>query len=69
MAQQNHALIAYRLLHGLTQDELAELIGIKQPYVCKLEKDSSKAPDFELAKEFAKLFNVEIGLIFREYRL
>ncbi|MCI1859750.1 MAG: helix-turn-helix domain-containing protein [Sporolactobacillus sp.] len=34
-----------RLLQGLTQTELAEVVGVNQPFICKIEHGKKHVPE------------------------
>jgi len=58
-----HILKELRLLHHLTQAELADLLGVSEGIVRKLEKDSSTIKN-SILKKYSKAFDVDIDEIF-----
>ena len=55
------ALIAARLAAGLSQAELAERVGTKQPAIARLESGSSE-PSLAMLKRLAKALNVSFRI-------
>lgn len=53
-------LKSIRKAAGITQHELATLVGVKQPLVSKIEKRSAN-PSTEVAKRIAKVLNLSIS--------
>lgn len=53
----------YREAFNLTQDELAEKIGVRRETILRLEKGSYN-PSLKLAYDIAKVFGVSIEDIF-----
>lgn len=51
-----------RISRGLTQEQLAEQIGITRTYLLKIENASQVGP-IELAVEFATYFNVSLDFL------
>jgi putative transcriptional regulator len=60
-------LKVYRAMHDLTQDALAQKLGITRQTVLSIEKEKYD-PSLELAFKIANLFNVTIEDIF-SYRM
>jgi putative transcriptional regulator len=56
-------LKVYRAMHDLTQDALAQKLGITRQTVLSIEKEKYD-PSLELAFKIANLFNVTIEEIF-----
>jgi putative transcriptional regulator len=56
-------LKVYRAMHDLTQDALAQKLGITRQTVLSIEKEKYD-PSLELAFKIASLFNVTIEDIF-----
>jgi putative transcriptional regulator len=56
-------LKVYRAMHDLTQDALAQKLGITRQTVLSIEKEKYD-PSLELAFKIANLFNVTIEDIF-----
>ena len=59
------SLIAARLAAGLTQAELAERLGTKQPAVARLES-GAMPPSLDMLKRLAKALNVRFEITPRE---
>ena len=55
------SLIAARLATGLTQAELAEQIGTKQPAIARLES-GAMPPSLDMLKRLAKALNVRFEI-------
>jgi putative transcriptional regulator len=56
-------LKVYRAMHDLTQDALAQKLGITRQTILSIEKEKYD-PSLELAFKIANLFNVTIEDIF-----
>lgn len=56
-------LKVYRAMHNLTQDALAEKIGVTRQTILAIEKEKY-APSLDLAFKLARLFQVTIEDIF-----
>jgi putative transcriptional regulator len=56
-------LKVYRAMHDLTQDTLAEKIGVTRQTILAIEKEKY-APSLDLAFKLAELFQVKIEDIF-----
>jgi putative transcriptional regulator len=56
-------LKVYRAMHNLTQDALAEKIGVTRQTILAIEKEKY-APSLDLAFKLAELFQVTIEDIF-----
>ena len=56
-------LKVYRAMHDLTQDALAQKLGITRQTVLSIEKEKYD-PSLELAFKIASLFNVTIEDVF-----
>lgn len=66
--QINHILIGYRLGKDLTQHEFAKELGISQSLLSRLE-NGTKEPSFILAKKIVGFIGLDIGVVFKKYRL
>lgn len=55
----NENLVQMRKLHGMTQEELAEKIGVSRQAVAKWESGES-LPDLEKSKMLAEVLNVSL---------
>ena len=53
----------YRVIHDLTQEELAKKIGVTRQTVLAIEK-GKYSPSLDLAFKIAKIFGVKIEEIF-----
>lgn len=62
MGKFNEKLRALRKEHNMTQDELAEKLGISRSAVGMYEQ-GRREPDFELLDNTAELFDVSIGYL------
>ena len=52
----------YRLQYGLTQKQLAKLIGVKQSYISKLENTNrTESPTLRILGKLSDLFQVSIN--------
>ena len=58
-----HILKELRLLHHLTQAELADLLGVSEKSVRNLEEDSSTINN-SILKKYSEVFDVDIDEIF-----
>ena len=56
------SLMRARLDAGLTQDQLAERIGTKQPAIARLESGSAK-PSFDMLQRLATALNVSFEVM------
>ena len=56
-------LKVYRAMHDLTQESLADRLGVTRQTILAIEKEKYD-PSLELAFKIAKLFNVTIEDIF-----
>lgn len=57
------ALKQYRLLKGLTQEQLAELVGVRRETIIRLEK-AQYNPSLKLAMDIAKAVDAPIEQLF-----
>jgi DNA-binding XRE family transcriptional regulator len=58
-----HRVLAYRVEHGLTQTQLARLLGVQQPAIARLEAgehEPSIATLARLARQLHMRFHIEI---------
>jgi putative transcriptional regulator len=53
----------FRAMHDLTQEQLAEKVGVTRQTINALEKDRY-SPSLDLAFRIARLFNVPIEQVF-----
>ena len=51
----------YRMELGFTQTEVADAIGMKQPYYTQLEKGNKNNPPIQTAYKIADLFGVDVS--------
>jgi len=52
----------YRILHNLSQSQLAELIGVTQSYISKLENPNrAESPTLHVLEKLSHLFNIELS--------
>ena len=58
-------LLELRKQNGMTQDELAQKLGITRAAVCNYEK-GIREPSFETLEAFADIFNVSIAELLDE---
>lgn len=59
-------LRSLREIHGYTQVQVAEMVGIQKTTVCRCEnRDHDQFPDPELIDAFARFYQVSIGDLFR----
>lgn len=58
------SLKVYRIQKGMSQGELAELVGVRRETIGHLERGEYN-PSLKLAWDIAKLFNVSIEDIFQ----
>jgi putative transcriptional regulator len=63
LGKMKNKLKVYRAMHDLTQDALAQKLGITRQTVLSIEKEKYD-PSLELAFKIANLFNVTIEDIF-----
>ena len=59
----NNKVKVYRAIHDLTQEELAQKLGITRQTILSIEKEKYD-PSLELAFKIANLFKVKIEDIF-----
>lgn len=52
-----------RMQHGLTQEQLAEAVGLSVDFVSNLER-SVNAPSFETLEKLSEVFRLEIRELF-----
>lgn len=57
------AIIAARLQAGLTQSELAERMGTKQPYIARLETGTNN-PSFKTLERIAEATGLQLKISF-----
>ena len=62
-SEMKNKLKVYRAMHGLTQEILAEKLGITRQTIIAIEKGKYD-PSLELAFKIAKFFDVKIEDIF-----
>lgn len=55
-------LKSIREQRGVSKSELAELVGVSQPYITQLENGSRKDPGFSLVQKFCIALNVPIEI-------
>lgn len=53
----------YRLLKGLKQEELAEMVNVRRETIIRLEKGLYN-PSLKLAMDIAKVFNTPVEALF-----
>ncbi|HHX71225.1 MAG TPA: helix-turn-helix transcriptional regulator [Gallicola sp.] len=58
----------YRRKNNITQQKLAELLGITQTYVSFIEQ-KKMYPDIEIAEKLASILNVPVGALWNTYEL
>lgn len=58
----NQVLYQLRKSQGLTQLELANLLGISKPHVCELEK-GKKDPTWKMLQKYCSVFGIPISSI------
>lgn len=61
----NNKLKVYRAMHDLTQEQLAEAIGVSRQTVIAIESDKY-LPSLTLAFKISRLFKVQVEDIFLE---
>jgi transcriptional regulator with XRE-family HTH domain len=61
----SHMIVRERIKKGLTQFQLAELMGTQQPAIARIEKGSS-FPDLEFLERVSKALQVNLFIEFRE---
>ena len=61
----NNKLKVYRAMHDLTQEQLAEAIGVSRQTVIAIESDKY-LPSLGLAFKISRLFKVKVEDIFLE---
>lgn len=64
MGRIETVLKEYREITGITQKELAERVGVRRETIVHLENNRYN-PSLELAMELARVFNVEVEVLFR----
>lgn len=57
----------FRLLSGLTQEELAEKVGISVNYLSLLE-NKRREPSIDLLKSFSKELGVPVSILIAEFK-
>ena len=55
----------YRKLRGLTQADLADMVGIKQPHISRIEK-GDEGPPLSLFRAIAESLDVQLSDLFSE---
>lgn len=45
---------------GLSQKDLAEKIGVTEATICRIERGTSKSPQFKTRREIAKALKVKV---------
>lgn len=55
----------YRKLRGLTQAELADMVGVKQPHISRIEK-GDEGPPLSLFREIADKLDVRLVDLFSD---
>lgn len=63
--EMNNKLKVYRAMHDLTQEQLAEAIGVSRQTVIAIESDKY-LPSLTLAFKISRLFKVQVEDIFLE---
>lgn len=63
--EMNNKLKVYRAMHDLTQEQLAESIGVSRQTVIAIESDKY-LPSLTLAFKISRLFKVQVEDIFLE---
>ncbi|HOA81292.1 MAG: helix-turn-helix transcriptional regulator [Methanofastidiosum sp.] len=58
----------YRRKNNITQQKLAELLGITQTYISFIEQ-KKMYPDIETAEKLASILNVPVGALWNTYEL
>jgi len=58
----------YRRKNNITQQKLAELLGITQTYISFIEQ-KKMYPDIEIAEKLASILNVPVGALWNTYEL
>ena len=58
-------IIELRKANGMTQEELAETIGISVPMICQIER-GSKVPTMVLGRQIARVFKCSMEELFEE---
>ncbi len=56
----HRALNMLRIYHKMTQQEVADLVGITKSYVSEIEA-SNKEPSFEIIKKYAQAFEIPVS--------
>lgn len=57
----------YRLMRGLTQVQLAEMVGKKQPHISRIER-GDEGPPLSLFREIAEALSVPLADLFADER-
>ncbi|TAN50184.1 MAG: XRE family transcriptional regulator [Methylococcaceae bacterium] len=57
-----HTLKAWREYRGLTQDALAQAVGISTPYLCQIET-GKRTGTTKVHKAFARVLNVPLSVL------
>ena len=60
-----HKIAHYRKMSGLTQEKLAERVGVSSQAVSKWEQQLS-CPDIMLLPDLAKIFGITIDELFKD---
>lgn len=55
----------YRKLRGLSQEQLAQMVGVKQPHISRIEKGDD-GPPLRLFKDLAEALGVSLADLFSE---
>lgn len=55
----------YRKLRGLTQTDLAEMIGTSQPHISRIER-GDEGPPLEMFRKIAEALDVPLSALFSE---
>lgn len=63
MCKQNYRLQEFRTKENMTQEELANLLGISKDYLSMIER-GIRNPSFKLAKKIADVFCTTVDDIF-----
>jgi len=50
-------------MEKMTTNELAEKLGVSQPYISQIERDQDRAPSAKLIRNIADIFNVPYGFL------
>lgn len=55
------AVLAYRKLHGLNPEQMAELLGVRPSYLHNVLYDKRVWPSLDLAQELSKVLGLKLG--------